>query len=122
MRELRDRVSGEFLRRSGVTGVGIGAKVVAGRPTGQLAVTVFVAEKLPRTALTAAQLLPPDVAGVPTDVLVLRDPRYAAEPIGAVHPEVDVFADNGRHRPITGGVAIRGDLAADQIGTLGCLL
>jgi hypothetical protein len=122
MRSLRDQVAGGFLRRPGVTGVGIGAKVVEGRPAGPVAVTVFVEEKLPRTSLTAAQLLPPDVDGVPTDVLVLRDLRLAAEPIGTVYPNDGVYADDARHRPITGGMAVRGNLVDNQLGTIGCLL
>jgi hypothetical protein len=123
MQNLRGQVAGEFFRRPGVTGVGVGAKVVVGRPTGQVAVTVFVREKLPRAALTAAELLPPDVDGVPTDVLVLRDPQLAAEPIGAVYPRDDhTYADNERHRPIVGGTAMRGSLVEGNVGTLGCLL
>ncbi|MEJ3750509.1 hypothetical protein WEI85_45540 [Actinomycetes bacterium KLBMP 9797] len=122
MRNLRDQVAREFLTRPGVTGVGIGAKVVEGRPTGQVAVTVFVEEKLPRTSLTAAELLPPEVDGVPTDVLMLRDPQLAAEPIGAKHPDEGVYVDDERHRPITGGMAIRGNVVENQLGTIGCLL
>ncbi|MEU7867121.1 hypothetical protein [Dactylosporangium sp. NPDC049140] len=122
MRNLRDQVSGELLGRRGITGVGIGAKVVDGRPIGQVAVTVFVEEKLPRAALAPGEMVPPDVGGVPTDVLVLRGAQPVAEPIGTKYPGDDFYADNERHRPITGGVAIRGDIVQGQVGTLGCLL
>ncbi|OLF06000.1 hypothetical protein BLA60_33655 [Actinophytocola xinjiangensis] len=74
-------------------------------------------------ALAPADVLPPDVDGVPTDVLVMRDPRPAGEPLGAVYPATDdTFVDNARHRPLTGGVAMRGSLVEGNIGTLGCLL
>lgn len=123
MRNLRTQVAREFLGRPGITGVGVGAKIVDGEPTGQAAVTVFVREKVPRADLAPADVVPPDVDGVPTDVLVLRDPRPAGEPLGAVYPaDDDTFVDKDRHRPITGGVAMRGSLVEGNIGTLGCLL
>ncbi|MFI6303156.1 hypothetical protein ACIBCH_14895 [Amycolatopsis thailandensis] len=123
MRNLRHRVAGEFLGRPGITGVGVGAKIVDGQPNGQVAVTVFVREKLPRAALDAADLVPADVGGVPTDVLVLRDPRPAVEPIGTVYPKDEhTFVDNDRHRPIIGGVVMNGSLMEGNVGTLGCLL
>lgn len=51
-----------------VVGIGIGEKVVAGRPTGVLAVTFLVRTKFPADQIVAAERLPRTVDGVPTDV------------------------------------------------------
>lgn len=51
-----------------VVGVGIGEKLVAGRPTGVMAVKFFVRIKYPESALTQKDFLPKAIAGFPVDV------------------------------------------------------
>lgn len=81
-------------------GVGYGAKVV-GRGLDGLAVRVYVRTKRPRRQLTSRELVPDEVAGVPTDVIALGD----------------LVA---RARPVPCGVSIgHRDVTA---GTLGCLV
>jgi hypothetical protein len=120
VKAVRSRAAARFIGRPGVTGVGIGAKVVDGRPTGQIAVTVFVQEKRPREQVPADELIPPEVEGVVTDVLVLRDFQLVAEPPGARFVEKPV--DAGRHRPIMGGLEVRGGLTGTLSGSIGCIL
>ncbi|MDQ2588398.1 hypothetical protein CKY47_31460 [Saccharothrix yanglingensis] len=103
-----------------MTGVGIGAKVVNGQPTGQVAVTVFVQEKLPAAELSAEEVIPADVDGVATDVVVLRDFQLVDEPLGAVYKDENV--DEGRHRPIEGGIALKGAVNGAGAGSIGCIL
>jgi hypothetical protein len=87
--------------------VGIGAKEVGGHLTGEVAVKVFVREKLPREAVSAEALVPQTVAGLETDV----------EATG------DIYANRftGRFRPAPGGVSI-GHCGQVMAGTLGCLV
>jgi hypothetical protein len=56
-----------------ITGIGIGEQVVGGRPTGRVALKVFVREKLPAARLAAAARVPRRVDGFPTDVEALGE-------------------------------------------------
>jgi hypothetical protein len=86
--------------RGNLLGVGYGAKVV-GRGLDGLAVRVYVRTKRPRRQLTSRELVPDEVAGVPTDVIALGD----------------LVA---RGRPVPCGVSVgHRDVTA---GTLGCLV
>jgi hypothetical protein len=51
-----------------VVGVGLGEKVVYGKPAGIHAVKVFVKIKLPESEISRSHLLPKTVAGLPIDV------------------------------------------------------
>lgn len=97
----------ELLSRPNVVATGVGYKRVAGEPTDELSVVASVEAKVPRSRLSAAELVPPTVAGVPTDV-VATGPLFAFQ------------APTGRFRPAPGGVSI-GHVAITA-GTLGCLV
>jgi hypothetical protein len=93
----------------GIQGVGIGEKVSAGRPTGDLALRVYVDQKRPVTRLdnpVPKALDIGDVRDVTTDVVA----------IGAVEPEL--FAD--RARPCMPGCGIGHHKAT--AGTLGAIV
>lgn len=51
-----------------VVGVGIGEKITNGRHTGILAVKLLVRRKYDRDRIVPAELLPPEIRGLPTDV------------------------------------------------------
>jgi S1-C subfamily serine protease len=51
-----------------VVGVGIGENIVDNKPTGALAIKFFVRIKLPKDQLTARNMLPKTVDGLPVDV------------------------------------------------------
>src|SRR5262245_46440207 len=90
-----------------IVGVGIGAQEAGGRPTGRLAIKVFVGVKRSRAAVSAAALVPARVGGLPTDV----------EAVGRVTAQMY----KGRHRPAPGGVSI-GSRDLPTPGTLGCVV
>ncbi len=52
-----------------VVGVGIGRKLVRGRPTSRTAVRIYVERKLPRESVRPDYFLPKRIGGVPTDVV-----------------------------------------------------
>ncbi|RKT57934.1 hypothetical protein C8E97_6666 [Saccharothrix australiensis] len=65
VRSIKRLVEDDFLCRPGVVGVDVGEKVVGGRGAGVLGIVVYVRHKR-----TSAQFtIPPDVLGVPTDVV-----------------------------------------------------
>jgi hypothetical protein len=93
--------------RGNTQGVGIGEKYVDDKPTGQLAVKVFVKEKLNPHEVSAEALVPPTLGGVLTDVDVVGD--------------VTAQMFTARLRPAPGGVSI-GNCARVMAGTFGCLV
>lgn len=90
-----------------LVGVGIGEREVAGLPTGELAVRVFVKEKLKAGQVAEEALVPASVQGVPTDVDATGE----------------IFAGRytGRFRRAPCGVSV-GNCERVMAGTLGCLV
>ena len=79
-----------------VVGVGIGSKFVEGQETATQCVRFYVDQKIPKNALSAAEMLPPAVDGVPTDVIVTGRFRLFT-----------TAADNKkRRRPVRPGLSI----------------
>jgi S1-C subfamily serine protease len=96
-----------------LVGVGIGEKVAAKKRTGELCVKVLVAKKYPRSQIRAADLIPADVDGIPTDI----------EGVG--YPVKFAIAQRKRHRPVPGGVSVGLDRNAVNFhfaGTLGAIV
>jgi hypothetical protein len=90
-----------------VVGLGIGEKEVDGHPTGQLAIKVFVKEKLSEAEVSEEALVPQSLGGVATDV----------DATGEIY--ANMFT--ARYRPAPGGVSI-GNCNMVMAGTLGCLV
>lgn len=82
-----------LMDRQNVNGVGIGYKIVKGRQTNQLCLTVLVRQKLTQQALTAENLVPRSIDGIPTDVVQVGE-------LWASQLRTD------RYRPVPGGVSI----------------
>src|ERR1041385_8122797 len=106
----------ELLALPGVVHVSVGLKETNGEVTDQLCVRVYVKEKKDKEALIPAELIPPEVNGVATDVNVV--------------PEFEFQDDNTKYRPIKGGIQISnriielndaGDGRQIHRGTLGCI-
>jgi len=90
-----------------IVGIGIGEKKIGGIPTGQLAVKVFVKEKISSSRVASEALVPESIGGVPTDVDATGE----------------IYANRftARYRPAPGGVSI-GNCNMVMAGTLGCLV
>lgn len=67
IRSIKERVEEDLMARPGVVAVGIGRKRVAGQPTDELAIRVYVRHK--HDDLSEAELIPTEFDGVPTDVV-----------------------------------------------------
>jgi hypothetical protein len=101
----------------GVVGVGFGYRERSGELTGELAARVYVREKRPPDQVDPDELIPPQVARIPTDVLRVPETTDLACEI------LDSFD------PVIGGIGIsnlKGFLGSPtggniEMGTLGCL-
>ncbi len=71
----------ELLRKANVVGVGVGLCQRGGRLTGEACIVVSVRRKLPASQLEPADLVPPELDGVPVDVQEVGEIR-AFEPGG----------------------------------------
>lgn len=107
VRRALEAAEPELHARANVVATGVGYKVSQGERTPDLSVVCSVTRKLAAAELPPADLIPPEVGGVPTDVVQTGRIR-------ALQPRT------GRHRPAPGGVSIgHRDVTA---GTLGCLV
>ena len=98
--------SGDPRAPGNVVGIGIGEKIVGGRPTGRPAVVVLVRHKADPERVGKARAVPAALGEVATDVQEMGD-------IAA--------AFTARRRPAPGGVSI-GNEGAAVSGSLGCLV
>lgn len=90
----------------GVLRIGFGFKETAGDVLDEPALRVYVAAKRPADELSPEELIPPEVHGIPTDVLVFQESR----------PECKVRIHAG------GRITREIPNDRDQIGTLGCIV
>ncbi len=61
----------------GVHAVGVGFKVVGGKKTDQLAITVFVDKKKKPEELVQREIIPAEIEGIKTDVVQMARARLA---------------------------------------------
>jgi hypothetical protein len=87
-----------------VVGVGIGQKIVRGKPTAKTAIRFYVHRKIGRKALTEALLLPAEIGGVLTDVV--ETGRFRAFPATAVARKGAVPVEQRRARPARPGCSV----------------
>ena len=83
--ERRARAEVTLKKTPGVVGVGLGLKVTGSRTTDQFSLRVFVRRKLPRDALSPADLVPGVVEGLPTDVAEAEKVELMCEDILREH-------------------------------------
>jgi hypothetical protein len=111
-----DRVRDEWLSEPNVTGIGVGYKRTGGETSlRQIALQIFVAEKLPPTELRARKLraVPPRIEGVVTDVEVQAPLRPASSASGS---------RDDRRDPLVGGLTVGVNTKPFWYGTLGAIV
>ena len=103
IRPVKERVENDLLALPNVQGVDINEKLVGGRPTGQLSIVVYVAEKKPASELGGEEAVPAEIDGIPTDVqeekIVLQT---AFMPVSDVAPQIDTT----KYTPLRGGISM----------------
>ncbi|MGH7619330.1 MAG: hypothetical protein ACREPM_19100, partial [Gemmatimonadaceae bacterium] len=97
----------------GVTQVSYGAKELGNRPTRELCIRVYVKEKKPLSDVSAAERIPTEIDGIPTDVNIVQPYK--------------LIEDDGRYRPVLGGISISNKVYYPKngettwaVGTFGC--
>jgi hypothetical protein len=104
IRPVKERIEDELLSIPGVTGVDINYKQTQGQKTDRLAIVVSVAEKKPKEVLKPEEVIPPEIDGVPTDVvekqIVLQ---VAAE---AIRVEGELQVDGSAYATLQGGISM----------------
>jgi hypothetical protein len=68
LKQVKAQHQTHLLTLANVVGVGIGFKQIDGQFSDQLALIVNVRQKLPPTELAPADIVPPEIDGIPTDV------------------------------------------------------
>lgn len=129
----RDRQ--KLLDLPNVVGHGIGPKVVDGKETANLAIRVFVTEKVPKSELGGGERIPKRFEGFETDVIERSQPRLEAADMDAdaeadaatdADTDADAALDRGstysgrnvRRRPAAGGtIYTNGDSYGTGTGT-----
>lgn len=103
IRPVKQRIEDELLAQPGVVGVDINEKVSNGKPTGALAIVVYVEEKKPKSKLGKDEVIPAEIEGIPTDVKEERIELHASRvPLADVVPLVDA----GKYTTLHGGISI----------------
>ena len=68
-RDVKQRYRDQLMRLPNVVGVGVGPKLVAGKPSGVLAIRVYVRSKVAQDRLGEDERIPAELEGIPTDVI-----------------------------------------------------
>ena len=68
-RLIREKYEKILMQKKGVVGCAVGYKNVAGKNTGQICIICYVIKKIPEHQLDEADLVPPMIDGIPTDVI-----------------------------------------------------
>ena len=92
----------DLLRRRGVVGVAIGYRSFKEQVTDQLAMAVLVEQKKPVEALSAEDLIPPDVNGARTDVVEIGRLEALVNPRDRFRPNIPAGVSIG-HYMVTAG-------------------
>jgi hypothetical protein len=66
---VRQAHEADLMSRANVVGVGVGLRTRGGHREREVAIVVMVRQKVPRTMLAEADVLPGQIDGVPVDVV-----------------------------------------------------
>jgi hypothetical protein len=103
IRPVKERVEDELLARPGVMGVDINEKVSKGKPTGELSIVVYVEEKKPKGKLTANEVIPAEIDGIPTDV---KQEKIELQVTRVALTEVVPLVDATKYTTLHGGISM----------------
>ena len=102
IRGLKKAVAARLHAIPGVHAVGVGAKVVGGKKTDELAITVFVVRKKKPEELAKEERVPTEIEGIKTDVVQLARARLAnADPHSITATVAPIPPDEGGGQSVT---------------------
>ena len=103
IRPVKQRIEDELLAKPGVVGVDINEKVSDGKPTGELAIVVYVEKKKSRSQLSAGEAIPAKIDGIPTDVKEEKIELYSAK---VALTDVVPLIDATKYATLHGGISM----------------
>ena len=68
-KKIREKYEKTLMRKKGVVACAVGYKLISGKKTDQICIVCYVIRKIPENQLDAADLVPPMIEGIPTDVI-----------------------------------------------------
>ncbi len=113
----KDRAATVLLRLPNVTSVGIGGRVRAGQRIPELVLKVYVDAKVSADQLAAADRIPAEIEGLPTDVVQMPTVGHPAwrRPRRRVSPRSrSPNRDKEKKRPVLGGTPLEGGLTDER--------
>jgi endonuclease G len=111
---VMESVREAWLGREGVTAIDLGFKWSRGQMTDQLAVRVHVVKKKREVELSAGELFPEEIQGIPVDVI---EASYAPQALVSSRPETAIEGRGRRFEVVPIGVSI--GCRYSTAGTLG---
>lgn len=105
-RKVKAKNLKKLMKTVNVVGVGIGAKLKQGMPTGDLSIRIYVLKKVSKSDLGKDNVIPASIDKFVTDVVEIGQPIP--------------FQYTGRNRPAVGGDSLGHFMVT--AGTLGCLM
>lgn len=121
--QVKEAVEDSLLKLPGVTGVDVGYKEVGGKPTGEVAIRVLVAQKKPPKSVPEDQQIPPEINGVKTDVIERRFVLHQRNRVRV--KDIALQADTTHYASLKGGISIGPCRAVNgyvYAGTLGAVV
>src|SRR3954453_7021524 len=103
IRPVKQRVEDDVLALPDVTAVDISHKVTKGKKTDKVAIVVSVKKKKAKSSLRGDQLIPPEIDGVPTDVI---EDEIVPQQLRAPAPEVEIQVDATAYTTLQGGISM----------------
>src|SRR6516164_820631 len=102
IRAVKRRVAARLHAIPGVHAVGVGAKVVGGKKTDEMAITVFVDKKKKPEELAKEDIVPSEIEGIKTDVVQKARARLAnADPNSVTLTLETIPPDEGGGQRVT---------------------
>jgi hypothetical protein len=111
IRSVKKDAQARLRKIPGVHCVAIGPKIVAGKPTAEPVIVVFVTKKRPLTEIIPQEVIPPEIEGIKTDVVEEEIPRLLAGGL----------PDEQQYPVLAGGIQIQAGTKLSGKGTLGCI-
>jgi len=79
IRRIKEKHEASLLSKKNVIGVGIGFREKGGQATDQMALIVSVLRKLPTSEVSANDIIPTEIEGVPVDVKEVGEIRALSQ-------------------------------------------
>ena len=120
IKNLKQSIEAELLRRPGVTGVDIGYKYVNGEVTDEIVIRVYVTKK---KSVSSYEAIPREIHGIKTDVIESTFDALISTVITEILAERDTNPLS--YNPLVGGISIGPCLSTNRIlyfGTLGAIV